>query len=436
MCAHHQAVGRGRHSLGSLAVVLALSSALCLALYLWDGADTVGVTSPSAPQSHDNNLVRSVDENPLDDDPMRGANAIDGSQRGHVAARESRGLPAPPFGPCLAGFVPRASPVQSARAADGAGSGARGRGHACVACPAGSFSLAGWSECQPLLGCDDISEHVVDRVFVVNGGVKSIHRAQLLIRGGGPELKRPVMFATCHSPHAAEDFLLGIEMLKKLSPHPNIVQIVGFCERRRNAQLVTEWLPHGSANSLDGLLDGRRDAWLLRRRLALDYLRAIAHLHAGPTGTYVMCDSNTPQKTLTQFLVTPDVRLKLNDVDAVPEVRRPHLLVKCGHRRLGGRFVAPEQHWPWPGKPFSDADMPGYDEKTDIWKVPDTIELLLDHGRNGGALNETALAVVDGIRERCKRGLPSQRPDAVALLGMYRDALACGDACTPVLAAL
>eukprot|EP00039_Didymoeca_costata_P000266 m.44884 g.44884 ORF g.44884 m.44884 type:complete len:185 (-) comp10158_c0_seq1:1556-2110(-) len=117
----------------------------------------------------------------------------------------------------------------------------------------------------------------------------------------------------------------------------------------------------------------------------LDLLKAFKHLHKGPKGSHIMCDAKEgPKKLLSQFVVTDNLRLLLNDMDAVPFVNstaQPPVLAKCGHRQFSEEdFVAPEQLWPYHGEPFNDHRMPGYDEKCDIWRIPDTLLTLLGLG--------------------------------------------------------
>ena len=68
-----------------------------------------------------------------------------------------------------------------------------------------------------------------------------------------------------------------------------------------------------------------------------------------------MCDGDHIEKLLSQFLITSDFRLVVNDVDATPVVDyvTGHK-EKCGHRQFsdGNTFIAPEMKWPWPGQPF------------------------------------------------------------------------------------
>lgn len=64
-----------------------------------------------------------------------------------------------------------------------------------------------------------------------------------------------------------------------------------------------------------------------------DVVDAVAFLHDSPAGTRVMCDSNSPDKLLTQFLVTNNGRLLLNDIDAAPLV--DHTRGECRDPRHG-----------------------------------------------------------------------------------------------------
>ena len=144
--------------------------------------------------------------------------------------------------------------------------------------------------------------------------------------------------------------------------------------------MVTKYYKHGSLERLNEQLAKWNvqisDEWHLRIQLAENYLSILEYLHHSPIGTRVMCDTNDLPKTLSQFLITDDYRLIVNDLDALPEVRE-NGTVKCGHRMLFGEFVAPEQLWPHDNQDFSDEQMPGYNEKTDIWKIPDVLVFLL-----------------------------------------------------------
>ncbi|XP_017289495.1 protein O-mannose kinase isoform X2 [Kryptolebias marmoratus] len=217
-----------------------------------------------------------------------------------------------------------------------------------------------------------------------------------------------------------EDFLHGLSMLQALQGSL-VVQLVGFC--LEDHSIVTQHHPHGSLLNLEDVLvqpqHQQHNTWQVRLRLAIEYVAILHYLHNSPAGRRVMCDSNSLEKTLSQFLLTNDFHVVVNDLDALPEVNRStSLLVKCGHRELTGDFVAPEQLWPFrsSGQPFSDGVMPAYDEKTDIWKIPSVTQFLM------GRTPETELVHFHlfQIHKQCKEEDPKLRPSALDVLKVYK----------------
>lgn len=215
-----------------------------------------------------------------------------------------------------------------------------------------------------------------------------------------------------------DDFLHGLSMLRALQS-AHVVTLVGACEE--DGVFVTEYHPLGSALTLDATFAQDRyrwrNSWHTRLQLAIDYVTFLAYLHSSPVGIRVMCDSNDLHKTLSQFLLASDMRLLANDLDALPEVERRRQGVKCGHHELTGDFVAPEQLWPYgEDVQFSDEAMPGYDEKTDIWKIPDVTRFLL-----GNVLGSDVIHFhLFQIYTECKRKEPHMRPTALEVLSVYR----------------
>lgn len=217
-----------------------------------------------------------------------------------------------------------------------------------------------------------------------------------------------------------EDFLHGLSMVQALQG-PRVVQLVGFC--LEDHALVTEYHPLGSLLNLDVVLaqeqQQHHNTWQIRLMLAMDYVSILYYLHNSPAGRRVMCDSNSLEKTLSQFLLTSDFHLVVNDLDALPEVDTSRgLLVKCGHRELTGDFVAPEQLWPFSniGKPFSDDLMPEYDERTDIWKIPDVTQFLMGRVAGGDLVHFHLFQ----IHKQCKTEDPKLRPSALDVLTVYQ----------------
>ena len=184
--------------------------------------------------------------------------------------------------------------------------------------------------------------------------------------------------------------------------------------------MVTTYYQHGSADKFNEILphlnlDTNKELHL-RIQLARDYLRILVFLHNSPLGVRVMCDTNDLTKTLSQFLITDDFHLIVNDLDALPKV--DHQLgqfIKCGHRELYGWFVAPEQLWPFDDKPFNDLEMPGYDEKIDIWRIPDVVLWFL-----GDSLNALRIkAKLKNVFSNCKAIDPKLRPNASDVLKIF-----------------
>ncbi|KAJ3613849.1 hypothetical protein NHX12_020094 [Muraenolepis orangiensis] len=232
-----------------------------------------------------------------------------------------------------------------------------------------------------------------------------------------------VALSTLSSAEYREDFLHGVSMLQALQG-PHVVQLVGWSPE--DLLLVTEYHPLGSLLSLDATLAQERyrsrDTWQTRLRLAVDYVAALSFLHDGPAGRRVMCDSNSLDKTLSQFLLTAQLRLVVNDLDALPEVDASRgLLAKCGPRELTGDFVAPEQLWPHgEGQPFSDRLMPGYDERSDVWKIPAVTRHLMGSVPGGDLVHFHLFQ----IHQRCRRPEPLGRPSASDVLLVYRSVYA------------
>ncbi|KAM9793625.1 protein O-mannose kinase [Syngnathus typhle] len=279
-------------------------------------------------------------------------------------------------------------------------------------CVAQHFKMPTMKNCTPWLHCPLIEAEVRKLKLIGQGAVKKVYLAEW--EG------QKVAVSKLSSLNYSQDFLHGFLMLKALQG-PLVVQLVGFC--LEDHTFVTEYHPLGSLLNLNAVLaqeqQKHRNIWQTRLLLAIDYVSILHYLHNSPAGLRVMCDSNTLEKTLSQFLLTNDFHLVVNDLDALPEVDLSRgLRVKCGHRELSGIFVAPEQLWPFNniGKPFSDDLMHEYDEKTDIWKIPDVVQFLI--GRVAGA--DLIHFHLFQIHKACKAEDPKLRPSARDVVMVYR----------------
>ena len=183
--------------------------------------------------------------------------------------------------------------------------------------------------------------------------------------------------------------------------------------------MVTGYYKHGSADTLDELLErpelGHFNTLETRFQLGIDYVKILQFLHNSPLGVRVMCDSNDITKTLSQYLITNDFHLVVNDLDVLPEVKADEgELIKCGHRELYGDFVAPEQLWPY-SSPFDDEEMLPYDEKIDIWRIPNVVDKLLGRVHNSNYVRRLLIE----IHESCKQEDPEERPSATEVLEVF-----------------
>lgn len=185
--------------------------------------------------------------------------------------------------------------------------------------------------------------------------------------------------------------------------------------------MVTGYHKHGSADRLDELLErpelSQFNTLETRFQLCIDYVKILQFLHNSPLGVRVMCDTNDLTKTLSQYLITNDFQLVVNDLDALPEVKAEKgELIKCGHRELFSDFVAPEQLWPYgDSRPFNDEEMPSYDEMIDIWRIPNVVDKLLGRVHNSNYARRLLL----GIHESCKQEDPEERPSATEVLEVF-----------------
>lgn len=277
------------------------------------------------------------------------------------------------------------------------------------ACGRGSFSLDGMKNCHPWLTCDDIQE-VRSVRLLFQGVVKNIYLAHLS--------GNLVIMSNLSNPLYKTDFDHHIQMLKEFSPNENIVQLIGHC----NHSVITEYHKLGSALNVDSLTE-KFNKWMnLTTRLlfCIYYVEIIAFLHNSPSGTRVMCDSNSLSKTLSQYLITEDFRLILNDLDALPRVdHNTGQKIKCGHVGLFGDFVAPEQRWLGTIDSFDDDLMPSYDEKSDIWKIPDVCNSFLGYNRD----SDIVKFMLFDVHKQCKSELPHERPTANSVLKRYNEVL-------------
>ncbi|XP_033757643.1 protein O-mannose kinase-like isoform X2 [Pecten maximus] len=275
-------------------------------------------------------------------------------------------------------------------------------------CPAGFFHLPSMSnQCHPLLTCHDLQNGIVKVNVIGAGAVKQVSLASW--KGHMIAMNEPI------TELYLKDYRYGLDMLQHLQGHPEVIQFLGSC----NDVYFTQYHKFGSADQLENILSdldsGHPDTMATRFNLCLNYIKILNFLHTNKLGTLVMCDSSDLDKTLKQYLITDDLALVLNDVDSLAMVHHSAgQLIKCGHRQLGGEFVAPEQLWPHDTE-FRDEAMQPYDEKSDIWKIPDVCNNFIDRGSDAVKVKLDLFS----IHSACKEEQASFRPTTADVLQEY-----------------
>jgi glycoprotein-mannosyl O6-kinase len=264
--------------------------------------------------------------------------------------------------------------------------------------------------CRDWLSCSDLSQLSVGSLLR-EGTVKRIYL--------GKWKALPLVVSRLKDSQFSDDFGHNLEMLTQFADSPYVVNMLGSCHK---STLLTEYHPLGDALNWPQVLEGasgdkKRPKQCLD--MCISYVQVLRFLHNSPIGTRVMCDANSLEKLLSQFLITSDLRLVANDLDALPEVVGDRGVV-CGHRELEGDFVAPEQLWPHPGVPFNESLMQGYDEKIDVWRIPDVCSWFLSKCPQTVSL----MTQIEPIHKQCKERDPQKRPSASRVLSVYESIVA------------
>lgn len=281
------------------------------------------------------------------------------------------------------------------------------QGSNCAACPEGTFSLEGWSACKVLLTCDDVRQDVrtSNRLYTLGNW------HYFLAEWKGYEVLS-AQFVTSSETSVNFKALPGI-----MSGSNNMLTMMGFCESSSSVVFSHDTNLLGSALKLDFILKQRGcDHWVVRFHLAKDYVQILSRLHTTPGGPHVFCNSNTVEQVLSQFLISQDMQLVLVNLDNLPQVSVNGNIVKCSKVELSGNSVAPEQHWPYAHhKVFNYDEQPGYDEKSDIWKIPQVTRRIMGTSDD----SEWIMDYLASILDQCRSEDPKARPNINEVLNEF-----------------
>lgn len=286
------------------------------------------------------------------------------------------------------------------------------QGHAnCVPCSKGSFSLPQWSVCKDFIDCGEIGSSVRPTRFLRTVGNWAFHVAEWRD------------YEVYYAKGLFANLTLNPQALRDLPPHENMLQPIGYCTETGIVVFTADKpLLAPLSDVYEVVRGGRCDNYLFWFKMCVEYVRILARLHsASAARSYVLCNSHTLQQILDQIFVTPEFRLVLGGYDNLPIVvneKGREERIRCSDDNLVGPFVSPEQQWPFARyKVFNPREQPPYNEKADIWKVPDITRSLL--ARCGSNRCREILHYLTATHVRCKSKVPQQRPNANELYREY-----------------
>lgn len=271
-----------------------------------------------------------------------------------------------------------------------------------VGCPEGWFKLPGMTECRPRLNCAQIKKQLPtkDRYLIGGGGVKRIYTAQL--NGSAVVIARVKRFK----------FNQYLESMIDLQQTGVVAQLIGVCEEPAWPEVVLQYHSLGSLLSVSQLPNDLDLRW----RVVMSYLDVVNKLHTQvPRSPRVLCDASRTEITLSQFLLTDDFQVVLNDVDELIAASQDGTVrCNCNIIRGGseieenmGCLVPPEQKQCGLGI--------FYTEKIDIWKIPDITKAILGESEEATDVWNKLYR----IHQECKLDEPLARPEIGIVVDKY-----------------
>lgn len=274
-----------------------------------------------------------------------------------------------------------------------------------VGCPVGTYRLPGMVECKPRLNCTQIRSLTKDRNLIGGGGVKRIYTANM--DGNSVVIARVKRFK----------FNQYLDSMVELQQTGIVAQLIGMCEEPAWPEVVLQYHSLGSLLTVSQL----PDVLSLRWRIIMSYLDVVEKLHNRvPRSPRVLCDASRTEITLSQFLLTDDFRVVLNDVDELIAAGQDgKVRCNCNIIRGGSEYgpagsgstgclVPPEQK--------QCGTNVFYTEKIDIWKIPDITRAIIGD-------SDEALRVWDELHklhQECKHDNPDMRPPIEYVVDKYR----------------
>jgi len=291
-------------------------------------------------------------------------------------------------------------------------------------CLTGQFRL-GNSRCLNQLNCQQIKQQITPHSNILAHGLgKQIRIADWYY--GSQQNVQVAYVETKPSRlqigNIAERVRIGAENIMSLQNSKHATAVLGYCFEQENNStlLVTEFCGKGNLGQFLNGEEYKGFGTCRRFEMATSLIEALGYLHDSPIGTRINCDMNRLHRALTQFLVTDDYRVVLNDLDDIPESGNG----KC----KGSRFLTEESDLSGFLAPEQTKTSDTHTEKLDIWKIPDLVMHILL--KNAGVKDRRVryqvaqlLLSVRPILNQCKVLSPEGRPAASEIVGVFRQVL-------------
>ena len=281
----------------------------------------------------------------------------------------------------------------------------------CSECPHGTFSLPRWTSCVKFLTCEDLMTDV--RPTQLLWQTKRWRYVAAEWNSFRVVYSQRIQYDEYESDDSASYTESAWKTATQLAPHQSILYPVGSCPHTNTLvySVTDDVYPLTQLETL--LKRNDCDNWMVRFKLAMDYVRLLNYLHLHPLGPFVLCSSDSLDTLLSQFAISQHFELLLANFDNLPGGHDP---VVCSRRELRGDFVAPEQIWPFSQyRMFNPDEQPGYFHTSDLWKAPDVTKWFLGNSRDA----RNILNYLAGIHHRCKSSDSTLRPSAKEILTEY-----------------
>lgn len=261
----------------------------------------------------------------------------------------------------------------------------------------GQFQFKSESKCYSYLNCRDV-KHMNPIQLLAKGVVKNIWIVEWNYH--------LITMSSLTNIDYLGDFNENIKNHYIFRSSSFVSKILGVCGN----SIFTEYYQLGNMNNLQNVFKKYRiEKFNDRFKYCIQYVKIINFLHQH---SMVMCDTNSLEKTLTQYLINDNLQIILNDMDALPVATDKNKIL-CGNRIISSDFVAPEQtkiiiqH--------NKTVILPYDHKTDIWKIPDICHWILANT----SIPEFQRQILYWIHQKCKSKIPSKRPETKEILQFY-----------------